>query len=154
VRALGILVLVAGASLAADSDLDPASPEVLQFVRDAQSVYIFPWKPHSGLSVDTSRVRLLSRDARDSLVGIIGDPAHWENGFLDYIVPGDLPPNVGILFRRGADELALFCRSPWGIQATFHGKRGWSDLTDDAKEQLEKWKQRYASKELKAQPRK
>jgi len=112
VRALGILILVvARASLAADSDLDPASPETLQFVRDAQSVYIFPFQPHSELRVDTSRLRLLSRDGRDSLVGIIADPAHWEHGLLTYLVPEDLPPDIGILFRHGSDELALFCRS-------------------------------------------
>jgi len=112
VRALGILMLaVIGVSLAADSNLDPRSPEVLQFIRDAQSVYIFPFKPHSELRVDTSRLGLLSHDARDSLVHIIGDPAHWENGLLTYVVPEELPPDIGILFRRGSDELALFCRS-------------------------------------------
>jgi hypothetical protein len=148
------MLVVARASLAADSDLDPASPEVLQFVRDAQSAYIFPFKPHSELRVDTSRLRLLGRDARDSLVGIIADPAHWEQGFLTYVVPEDLPPDIGILFRRGSDELALFCRSTWGIDATFRGKRGWSDLTEEAKEQLQKWKQQYASKELNSEPRK
>jgi hypothetical protein len=87
-------------------------------------------------------------------VRIIGDSAHWEHGFLTYVVPEDLPPDIGILFRRGSDELALFCRSTWGINATFRGKRGWSDLTEDAKEQFEKWKQQYASQELKAQPQK
>jgi hypothetical protein len=111
------MLVVARASLAADSDLDTASPEVLQFVRDAQSVYIFPFKPHSELRVDTSRLRLLSRDASESLVGIIADPAHWEQGLLTYVVPEDLPPDIGILFRRGSDELALFCRSTWGIDA-------------------------------------
>jgi hypothetical protein len=78
-------------------------------------VYIFPFKPHSELRVDTSRLRVLSRDARESLVRIIGDSAHWEHGFLTYVVPEDLPPDIGILFRRGSDELALFCRSTWGI---------------------------------------
>jgi hypothetical protein len=100
------MLVVARASLAADSDLDPASPEVLQFVRDAQSVYIFPFKPHSELRVDTSRLRLLSRDARDSLVGIIADPAHWEQGFLTYVVPEDLPPDIGI-YCSAAAQMSL-----------------------------------------------
>ena len=87
-------------------------------------------------------------------MSIIADPAHWEHGLLTYLVPEDLPPDIGILFRRGSDELALFCDSTWGIDATFRGKHGWSDLTEEAKDQLQKWKQKYASQELNSEPRK
>jgi len=33
------------------------------------------------------------------------------------------------------------------LDATFRGKRGWSDLTEEAKKQLQKWMQQYAAPE-------
>lgn len=122
-------------------------PEALQLMGTAKHVYVFPvanaFDPHR----DDRHMRLLGREARESLERLLGDEKSWLHGFKDRIWAPDIPMprDVGFLFAEANVEVVLFCLSGQGL---FNGQRAGGDLEDSAMDKLEVWKRHYAQPEL------
>jgi hypothetical protein len=91
-------------------------------------------------------LRPLDAPAGDALKRLLGDPRNWFEGFLDVVEPLGVP-SVGVLFRSEGDELVLFLDDKT-ISGSFRGRSYYGALENKPIEQLEKWKERYASPEL------
>jgi hypothetical protein len=122
------------------------SAEILHFIGSAQEVYVFPYTSSEHPKRDEKHLRPLDAPARDALKRLLGDPRNWFEGFLDVVEPLGVP-SVGVLFRSEGDELVLFLDDKT-ISGSFRGRSYYGALENKPIEQLEKWKERYASPEL------
>jgi hypothetical protein len=138
------------------------APEVCQFMRDADQVYVFPvilpvehnqkrgmliGSPHR----DNTRMRQLDAEARRQLVPMLGSERDWFHGHDDTLWVGDIPTNVGFVFRRGADELVLYFTLGWKAECTMpNGENLAGSLEEKPSKKLDEWKKRYAQPELAA----
>jgi hypothetical protein len=123
----------------------------LPFMHRAERVYVFPvttlMEPHR----DDKHLRLLGREAADSIVQLLGREQNWYNGLYTIMEGADQPTNVGFLFRSGKDELVLFFSEMTvvtGVHGTFMGKRVEGMLEEEPRAKFEEWKRRYAQTEL------
>jgi hypothetical protein len=133
-------------------------PEALRLIRSADQVYIFPVTftnkatdsvtfsatPHR----DHKHLRLLEREASRPLARLLGNSKNWLHGFDDTIWIGPVPSNVGFIFRKGKDELVLFCTVGWRVEGTLNGQHTGGSLEEKPEQKLEDWKKRYAQPEL------
>jgi hypothetical protein len=134
-------------------------PDILNFIRTAHEVYIFPirftrlsspadqgyWSvPHR----DGKHLRLLDGEARRQIVRLLSGEANWFHGFNDFVLIGDEPRNVGLEFRNGAERLTLFFSSGGRMEGSFKGEHTGGSLEQRQQKQMEKWKTNYAQAEL------
>jgi hypothetical protein len=134
-------------------------PDILNFIRAAHEVYIFPVKftrlssaanngywsvPRS----DDKHLRLLDGEARRGIVELLSREANWFHGINDFVLIGDEPRNVGYVFRRGTDQLKLFFSSGRRMEGAFNGEHTGGSLEEKQQKQLERWKEKYAQPEL------
>jgi hypothetical protein len=125
------------------------TPEVLRLIRAAEDVYIFPvpnpLKPHR----DDKHLRLLDAQARRKLCDLLGNEGSWWHGMYNLAVVNDGSPGIGLLFRRGRNEVLLFTSSFTDEEGTFNGQHIAGLLDDErGRRQMEEWKHRYAQPEL------
>jgi hypothetical protein len=120
-------------------------PEVLNLIRTADEVYVFPvrtpLKPHR----DDKHLRLLSRQPRQEIVRLLGNQKNWCQCVYDLVVVEPEPTNVGLLFRRGRSELVLFFTRGGYAEGTFNGQYIANPLNDG--ERMDEWSKRFAGTE-------
>ena len=130
--------------------------EALRLIRTADQVYVFPVtltekSTRENLTLviprrDQSAPRLLGGEARRKLTGLLSYRKNWFHGFDNTISLDHVTKNVGFVFRRGTDELVLFCTFGATVEATFNGQSTGGFL--QTAQQMEEWKKRYAQPEL------
>jgi hypothetical protein len=132
------------------AELSPFHEPVLDLMKRAPTVYVFPVKSESAARPDDKDLRLLDAEARQALLGVLCNPANWHHGLMTVgIVYG--PEDVGFVFRKDKAELILFfsCEGPAGctVEGTLGGKNilGW--LNECAQPQFENWKRSFARPE-------
>ena len=133
-------------------------PDILNFVRVANEVYIFRVKftrlsspadkgywlvPHR----DT-HLRLIDGEARREIFGLLSREASWFHGFDDRVTIGDEPRNVGFVFQKGADQLTLFFSGGGRMEGAFNGEHTGGSLEEKQQKHMERWKANYAQPEL------
>jgi hypothetical protein len=123
-------------------------PEVIHLIRAADEVYVFPvvapLKPHR----DDKHIRLVTGDARRELTRLLGNEKNWCHCVFDLVIVEPEPTNVGLLFRRGREELVLFFTRGGFAEGTFNGHYIANPLDDG--ERMDKWSSRFARIELAA----
>jgi len=87
------------------------SPDVLRFIPSAEAVYVFPVTSPLKPQRDDRHMRLLGPEARHGIVQLLGNYENWSHGLYTIGIPENQPPNIGLLFRSGKDELVLFFNS-------------------------------------------
>jgi hypothetical protein len=127
-------------------------PEVSQFVRNADELYVFPVPDPLEPRRDNKHLRRLDGEARRSLVRLLTHPGNWYHG-VGSLITGRLPRNIGVMFRSGGSQLVLFFSPNWTssagwIQGTFNGQYVMDIFEDDAGKEMEKWSHRFAQPEL------
>ena len=129
-------------------------PGILDLIRTANEVYVFPVRtPVEDPHPDYRRRRLLNTDARENIVRLLGDKRNWDQGggSLTIIKGGKSPSDIGLLFRRGKNELVLLYLDSWVI-GTFNGEHVNGILEHEKQlKLLEVWKHHYAQPELAAE---
>ena len=128
-------------------------PEVAQFMRTADVLYVFPVLTPRKPRRDDKHLRRLDDPARRRLVRLLTDHRSWYQGGYTMIIVEPEPKNVGILFRRGRTALVLFfsrsfTSSAGLIQGAFNGQHVEEMLEDDAGKKMEEWSRRFAQPEL------
>ena len=144
-RLCGLLFVTAITTARAESELTLPSSEVLHFMKNARTAYLFRPKPAAQPQRDDKHIRLLAESARNKLLGLLGRSENWEPGLFTV---AEWPPNLGLLFRADSDELVLYC-GDMIVEGSFHGRRVIGCLTERAGELLQDWKERYAKQEIK-----
>jgi hypothetical protein len=147
---LAVSALMIASTLAVEDVPQLPTPEMLTFMGNAESVYVFAVRSPTAPKRDDKHMRPLGKDPRDKLRSILGNPGSWYHGMLAIAEPVDQPTNIGLLFRKGRDELVLFFSSDT-VEGTFRGKRLVTGMLEDgAKAHFEAWKSLYAQHELQA----
>jgi hypothetical protein len=128
-------------------------PEVFQFMRAVNEVYVFPVMTPREPRRDRKHMRLLDSPARRRLVGILADQKGWYHGAYTLILTRSEPRNVGVLFRKGQSELVLFFSTSFTsysglIQGSFNGQHVSDMLEDGPGKRLDEWSRRFAQPEL------
>jgi hypothetical protein len=149
-----VALIMSVSCVRAGEPISPPAPELLRFMRNADQMFIFPNPTPRKPRRDDKHMRLLPRDARRTLIDLIGDRKDWYDGWDNRIDPGGPPPkDINLLFRRGRDELILFFYPGQVIEARFNGRRQplrWS-FAFGSYEGMERWKARHARPELATQ---
>ncbi len=146
-RLLGIVLLVIAIHAAHANEGIDNLPEVLRFVRNSEAVYVFPVTDPHKPKRDDAHLRLLPRDARESIASLLGNYDNWWHGLFTIALEEPLPIKIGLLFRIGRDELVLFADSE-AVEGTFRGTNIIGMLEDKPKKNFEDWKRHYAQPEL------
>ena len=126
-----------------------SEPDVLACIKGADHVYAFPvakpLRPHR----DKTQMRLLDSRARSEVVGLLGTSGNWYEGFYKLIIADEGQRGLGLVFRRGRDEVVLFWSQITRVEGTFNG-RYINGLLDDrtGKPRMERWLRRYAPREF------
>jgi hypothetical protein len=128
-------------------------PEVFQFMRTANELYVFPVMTPDEPRRDRKRMRLLDSSARRRLVGILADQKSWYHGGSTLVLTRPEPRNIGVLFRKGQSELVLFCSgsftsSSGRIEGSFNGQHVSNTLEDEPGKRMDEWSRRFAEPEL------
>jgi hypothetical protein len=127
--------------------------DILTVIRGANEAFVFPVatpdKPHR----DNRHLRLLDPEARRKVVHLLGNRVSWWQGGYTLISPGPEPPNVGLVFRRGRDEVVLFFESGFysytgHVKGTLNGQHASGLLEKKQSKQMQEWRRRYAQPEL------
>jgi hypothetical protein len=146
---LAASVLIACASTAArareyDIGDDPA---VMDLIRTADQVYVFPvTNPHNGRRHD-KRLRLLDAEARLKIAHLLGDRQNWWHGGRSLLTSTEPRKDIGLLFRQQRNELVLFFDDTL-VDGTFNGQDTSGLFDDKQAKKLEQWKRRFARTEL------
>lgn len=133
----------------ASEPISPLAPELLRFMRNADQIFIFPNPTPRNPRRDDKHMRVLPSDARRDLIRLIGHRRDWYHGWDSRFGLGPPPRDIGLLFRRGTDELILFFYPGETIEARFNRRRQpfrWGLI--DSQDRVEAWKARYARPEL------
>jgi hypothetical protein len=132
------------------AELSPFDEPVVDFMKRARTVYVFPAKSQSATRPDEKDLRLLDEKARQALLGVLCNPANWHHGLMTVgIVYG--PGDVGFVFRKDKGELIMLfsCEGPAGctVEGSFGDKNilGW--LNECAQPQFDNWKGSFARPE-------
>jgi hypothetical protein len=133
------------------AELSPFDEPVVDFMKHAQAVYVFPMKSETATRPDDKKLRLLDPEARRALVAVLSNPANWHHGLMTIGIGPYEAGSIGFLFRAQKDELILFvnseCVGGCAVEGTFRGKDVFGFLNECAEPALDDWKQRYASVE-------
>ena len=148
-RLVGIALFVAiSIAVAHQESHSFPSSEILDFIRSAQDVYVFPYTVSEHPKMDWTHSRLLDRSPRESLKRILCDSRNYFYGFYNQgEVVGDR--GIGLCFRRERQALVLFFYYG-SITAQFrgHSYAGGFDDTGPRRGELQRWIHRYARAEL------
>jgi hypothetical protein len=117
------------------------NPEALRVMRSAEEVYVFPVATPLAPHRDDAHMRLLDKEARESLERLLGDERNWCHCGWSFAL-FDPPSDVGFLFRQSGTEVVLFPLN----EGTFNGE--FTKGLFDQREALKLWKQQYAEPEL------
>jgi hypothetical protein len=128
-------------------------PEVFQFMRTANELYVFPVMTPDKPRRDRTRMRPLDSSARHRLVALLADGRNWYHGGYTLIQTRPDPRNIGVLFRSGRSELVLFFSSSFtsysgSVQGSFNGQHVSDMLEDGPGKKLTEWGRRFAQSEL------
>ena len=127
-------------------------PEVAQFMRSADELYVFPVPTPDHPRRDAKHLRQLDEPARRRLVRLLTDQRNWYHGGYTMILAEPEPRNIGVLFRSGRSELVLFfsgsfTSSAGRVEGSFNGQHVSNMLEDDAGKEMEEWSHRFAQPE-------
>ena len=128
-------------------------PDVLTVIRGADQAFVFPVSTPDKPRRDKARQRLLDPAARRKVGQILGNRLSWWQGGYSLIQTRAEPPNIGLVFRKGKDEVVLFFTSGFDsyaghVNGTLNGQHI-SDLLDKKpSKQMQEWRRRYAQPEL------
>ena len=127
-------------------------PEVSQFMRSADELYVFPVVTPLEPRRDDEHLRRLDEEARRRLVRLLTDHRNYYQGGYTMIIVEPEPRNIGVLFRRGRGELVLFFSGSFTssaglIKGTFNGQHVSAMLEDEAGKKMEQWSHRFAQPE-------
>ena len=128
-------------------------PNVLQFMRTASELYVFPVMTPDEPRRDRTRMRLLDSSARQRLVALLANHQNWYQYWYKLILTKPEPRNIGVLFRGGPGELVLFfscsfTSSSGRIQGAFNGQHIGDMLEDRPGKRMDEWSRRFAQPEL------
>ena len=128
-------------------------PKVSQFIRVADELYVFPVMTPDEPRRDRKRMRRLDSSARRKLADLLAGQESWYRGGYKLIKVRAEPRNIGVLFRRGRNELVLFFSSSFTssagrIEGAFNGRHVVGMLEDDPGKEMERWRRRFAQPEL------
>ncbi len=127
---------------------DVYDPEGLRIIRGADEVFVFPSLTPKEPHRDKKRMRLLSGESRREIMYLLGNERSWLHGFDDFIMPGPVPGNIGLVFRRGKDEVVIFFKYEGHAEGTLKGQYFEDALEEKQAQQIKNWAQRYAKFEL------
>src|ERR1044072_634571 len=99
------------------------SSEAVRFMRHADQILIFPNPAPDKRRTADRRMRLLTGEARRSLIRLVGNQRNWYVGWDDRFGTGRPPKDIGLVFRRGSDELVLFFFPGQMVEVRFQGPR-------------------------------
>jgi hypothetical protein len=128
-------------------------PDVLAVIRAADQVFVFPLSTPDKPRRDKAHQRLLDPAARRKVGQILGNRLSWWQGGYSLIRTRVEPPNIGLVFRKGRDEVVLFFTSGFDsytghVKGTLNGQHI-SDLLDKKpSKQMQEWRRKYAQPEL------
>ena len=128
--------------------IDAPAPQLLRFMREADQVFVFPNPNPRKPRLDDKHMRLLAPEARCELIRLLGHKRDWYVGGDSRVEVGIPPKTIGLVFRRGRDELILFFYPGDLIDARFNRQRQPTRWSYDSYEKMERWKARYAQREL------
>ena len=128
-------------------------PEISPFIRSADELYVFPVLTPDEPRRDKKRLRRLDDQARRALASLLSDHRSWYQGGYTMISARPEPRNIGVLFRRGSNELVLFFSSSFTssaglIKGAFNGQHVEEMLEDAPGRKMEQWSGRFAQPEL------
>lgn len=136
------------------ADLWPDDDAVVDFAKKAASAYVFAIRSDSAKRPDEKKLRSIDAEARQRFIDILNKHGNWYHGLMTW---GGTPygkGSVGILFRRGGDELILYFNSECGygclVEGNFQNKEILGILNECASPDMDDWKERYASAETNA----
>jgi hypothetical protein len=128
-------------------------PEISQFIRSADELYVFPVLTPDEPYRDDKHLRRIDEQARRVVVRFLSDHRSWYQGGYTLVIPKPEPRNIGLLFRRGRAELVLFfshsfTSSAGLIHGAFNGRHVEDMLEDSLGKKMEQWSHRFAQPEL------
>jgi hypothetical protein len=124
-------------------------PPVLDLIRTADEVYVFPvTNPHKGRRHD-QRLRLLDAKAKQEIAHLLSDRQNWWHGGWGLLTSTQPRRDIGLVFRHQENELVLFFDGTL-VEGTFNGQDTNGLFDDRRAKKLEQWKRRYARPELSA----
>lgn len=128
-------------------------PQVSQFMRTANELYVFPVMTPDEPRRDRKRMRLLDSSARRRLVALLVDHQNWYQGGYTMVLTEPEPRNIGILLRGGQSELVLFFSGSFTsfsgrIQGAFNGQHVSNTLEDLPGKKMDDWSRRFAQPEI------
>ena len=126
-------------------DIAPA----LRVIRTAEHAFAFPLPHPDAPRRDDTQLRPLSPDARARLANLLGAKGDWLTGDQRDIAPNaDSPPGLGLLFRKGSEEVVLFLGGHGWTEATWNGQNTIGQLDLDAEAGMRGWTFRFAQVEM------
>lgn len=128
-------------------------PQVFQFMRTANELYVFPVMTPDEPRRDRKRMRMLDSSARRMLIGILADHQNWYHGGYTLILTRPESGNIGVLLRSGQSELVLFFSGSFTsysgrIEGAFNGQHVSNMLEDVPGKKMDEWSRRFAQPEL------
>jgi len=130
-------------------------PDVMKAIRGADEAWVFPVATPDSPHRDNRHLRLLDADARRRVAKLLANPKSWWQGGYTLLHPGPEPPNIGLVFRRGGDEVVLFFESGFDsytgyVKGTLNGQHASGLLEKKQSKQIQEWRRLYAQPELAA----
>lgn len=126
----------------------PWNPPVLDCIKTAQQVYVFPNTDTQHPTRDDKHMRLLDPEARAALVGLLDDKDGWWQGLYALRFPNSPHADLGFVFKSKGCELVLFFTGQKAADATLGDMSTSGLLNEDASRKLKEWGARYAQLEL------
>jgi hypothetical protein len=130
-------------------------PDVMKAIRRAEEAWVFPVATPDRPHRDDRHVRLLDAGARRRVANLLTNPKSWWQGGYTLIHPGAEPPNIGLVFRGGGDEVVLFFETGFDsytgyVKGTLNGQHISALLNKEPSKQMQEWRRLYAQPELAA----
>jgi len=131
--------------------LSPTDEALVDFMKQAQTVYVFPVESKTATRPDDKDLRLLDTQARQALLAVLSNQANWYHGLMTVAIGPYEARSVGFVFRSDRGDLNLFvssdCSAGCIVEGKFRGKDIFGMLDESAQPAIEDWKERYASRE-------
>jgi hypothetical protein len=133
------------------ADLSPTDEALVDFMKHAQAVYVFPLESKIATRPEDKDLRLLDTQARQALLAVLSNQANWYQGLMTVAIKPYGAGSVGFVLRRDKDDLTLFvnsdCTAACIVEGKLRGKGIFGMLNESAQPAIEDWKGRYASRE-------
>ena len=106
--------------------LSPTDEALVDFMKHAQTVYVFPLKSKTATRPDDKDLRLLDTQARQALLAVLSNRANWYHGLMTAAIRPYRAGSIGFVFRSDKGDLILFvnsaCTAGCIVEGKFRGK--------------------------------